>query len=112
MMAIQIMQIQLSVSSRSHMITGERNDGRNNVFPLLPFFSQYYAYLYSNVMAQSIRDKVDEYMNCEDIAMNFLVSHITRKPPLKVISQAVSHFLCPSPNSCLCHREFMYCFSW
>ena len=27
---------------------------------------------------------VDQYMNCEDIAMNFLVSHITRKPPLKV----------------------------
>ena len=23
-------------------------------------------------------------MNCEDIAMNFLVSHITRKPPIKV----------------------------
>ena len=36
-------------------------------------------------MPQVIRDKVDEYMNCEDIAMNFLVSHITRKPPLKVI---------------------------
>ena len=27
---------------------------------------------------------VDQYMNCEDIAMNFLVSHITRKPPVKV----------------------------
>ena len=27
---------------------------------------------------------VDQYMNCEDIAMNFLVSHVTRKPPLKV----------------------------
>jgi Glycosyl transferase family 64 domain len=35
-------------------------------------------------MPQAIRDKVDEYMNCEDIAMNFLVSHITRKPPVKV----------------------------
>ena len=30
------------------------------------------------------REKVDEYMNCEDIAMNFLVSDITRKAPLKV----------------------------
>lgn len=35
-------------------------------------------------MPQQIRDKVDEYMNCEDIAMNFLVSHVTRKPPVKV----------------------------
>lgn len=45
---------------------------------------QYYAYLYSYVMPQAIRDMVDEYINCEDIAMNFLVSHITRKPPIKV----------------------------
>ena len=37
-------------------------------------------------MPQVIRDKVDEYMNCEDLAMNFLVSHITRKPPIKVCS--------------------------
>lgn len=35
-------------------------------------------------MPETIRHKVDEYMNCEDIAMNYLVSHITRKPPLKV----------------------------
>ena len=35
-------------------------------------------------MPQAIRDKVDEYLNCEDLAMNFLVSHITRKPPIKV----------------------------
>lgn len=45
---------------------------------------QYYAYLYSYVMPQAIRDMVDEYINCEDIAMNFLVSHLTRKPPIKV----------------------------
>ena len=45
---------------------------------------QYYAYLYSYQMPQAIRDKVDEYLNCEDIAMNFLVAHVTRKPPIKV----------------------------
>ena len=38
-------------------------------------------------MDSLIRDKVDEYMNCEDIAFNFLVSHLTRKPPLKVTSR-------------------------
>ena len=48
-------------------------------------FIQYFAYLYFHWMPQVIRDKVDEYMNCEDIAMNFLVSHITRKPPIKVL---------------------------
>lgn len=45
---------------------------------------QYYLYLYSQWLPQEVRDTVDKFMNCEDIAMNFLVSHITRKPPLKV----------------------------
>lgn len=57
------------------------------------FFHKYYSYLYSHWMAQAIRDKVDEYMNCEDIAMNFLVSHVTRKPPIKVTSRWT--FRCP-----------------
>lgn len=48
------------------------------------FFHKYYTYLYSYWLPQAIRDKVDQYMNCEDIAMNFLVSHFTRKPPIKV----------------------------
>lgn len=58
----------------------------SNVVPFYPF--QYYAYLYSYVMPQAIRDMVDEYINCEDIAMNFLVSHLTRKPPIKVKRRA------------------------
>ncbi|XP_042902881.1 exostosin-3 [Parasteatoda tepidariorum] len=57
------------------------------------FFHKYYTYLYSYSMPQVIRDKVDEYMNCEDIAMNFLVSHVTRKPPIKVTSRWT--FRCP-----------------
>ncbi|ELT98834.1 hypothetical protein CAPTEDRAFT_226944 [Capitella teleta] len=57
------------------------------------FFHKYYAYMYSYVMPQAIRDKVDEYLNCEDLAMNFLVSHITRKPPIKVTSRWT--FRCP-----------------
>ncbi|XP_055839540.1 exostosin-3 [Episyrphus balteatus] len=57
------------------------------------FVHRYYLYLYSYYLPQAIRDKVDEYMNCEDIAMNFLVSHITRKPPVKVTSRWT--FRCP-----------------
>lgn len=48
------------------------------------FIHKHYTYLYTHWLPQAIRDKVDEYMNCEDIAMNFLISHITRKPPVKV----------------------------
>ena len=51
---------------------------------------QYYMYVYSYVMPQAIRDKVDEYLNCEDIAMNFLVSHITRRPPIKVQNTSIT----------------------
>uniref|UniRef100_A0A1B6CK88 glucuronosyl-galactosyl-proteoglycan 4-alpha-N-acetylglucosaminyltransferase n=1 Tax=Clastoptera arizonana TaxID=38151 RepID=A0A1B6CK88_9HEMI len=57
------------------------------------FIHKYYTYLYTHWLPQAIRDKVDEYMNCEDIAMNFLVSHITRKPPVKVTSRWT--FRCP-----------------
>ncbi|RWS27321.1 exostosin-3-like protein [Leptotrombidium deliense] len=57
------------------------------------FLHKYYTYLYTYSMPSSIRRRVDEYMNCEDIAMNFLVSHITRKPPLKVTSRWT--FRCP-----------------
>ena len=52
--------------------------------PAPPTHAQYYLYLYSQWLPQEIRDTVDKFMNCEDIAMNFLVSHITRRPPLKV----------------------------
>lgn len=57
------------------------------------FFHKYYTYLYTFGLPQAIREKVDEFMNCEDIAMNFLVSHVTRKPPVKVTSRWT--FRCP-----------------
>nr|CAB3244016.1 exostosin-like 3 [Phallusia mammillata] len=57
------------------------------------FFHKYYMYLYTHWMPSAIREIVDEYMNCEDIAINFLVSHITRQPPVKVTSRWT--FRCP-----------------
>lgn len=47
-------------------------------------FHKYYSYVYTYKMPQAIRELVDNYMNCEDIAFNFLVAHMTRKPPIKV----------------------------
>lgn len=38
-------------------------------------------------MPQVIREKVDEFMNCEDLAMNFFVAHLTRQPPIKATSK-------------------------
>ena len=57
------------------------------------FFHKYYSYAYTELMPSAIREKVDEYMNCEDLAMNFLISHLTRQPPVKVTSRWT--FRCP-----------------
>jgi len=35
-------------------------------------------------MPAEIRNYVDGRMNCEDIAMNFLIANRTGKPPIKV----------------------------
>lgn len=47
---------------------------------------------------------VDEYINCEDIAMNFLVSHITRKPPIKVGAVTCGKVCARTLYSCFCLR--------
>lgn len=44
-------------------------------------------------MPAAIRRWVDERMNCEDIAMNFLVSNVTGKAPIKVTPR--KKFKCP-----------------
>lgn len=36
------------------------------------------------MMPSYIRDWVDKHMNCEDIAMNFMVTNYTGKAPIKV----------------------------
>lgn len=57
------------------------------------FYHHYYNYLYTYVMSETIRKWVDDNMNCEDIAMNFLVSNITGKAPIKVTPR--KKFKCP-----------------
>lgn len=51
------------------------------------FVFQYFNYLYTYKMPGDIKNWVDAHMNCEDIAMNFLVANITGKAPIKVQSQ-------------------------
>ena len=63
------------------------------------FYHKYYSYIYTHVMSPTIRETVDNFMNCEDLAMNFLISHLTRKPPVKVTSRWT--FRCPGCPSTL-----------
>lgn len=48
------------------------------------FMHKYWSYLYTTHLPSGVRNWVDYHMNCEDIAMNFLVANITNKPPIKV----------------------------
>ena len=57
------------------------------------FYHKYYSYIYFQNMPEAIRDKVDEFMNCEDLAMNFLIADLTRQPPIKTTSRFT--FRCP-----------------
>jgi hypothetical protein len=47
------------------------------------FLHRNYLYAYWTIMSPAIREWVDKLTNCEDIAMNFLVSHLVRKPHIK-----------------------------
>uniref|UniRef100_A0A1I7YEY2 Exostosin domain-containing protein n=1 Tax=Steinernema glaseri TaxID=37863 RepID=A0A1I7YEY2_9BILA len=58
---------------------------------------------YTHHMPAAIRAKVDELKNCEDIAMNFLASHITRKPPVKTTSKWTLR--CPTCTESLSNDE-------
>ena len=60
---------------------------------LMRFLFQYWSYAYTNSMPGDIKEWVDEHMNCEDIAMNFLVANFTKKPPIKVAPR--KKFKCP-----------------
>uniref|UniRef100_A0A3B3Q3I0 Exostosin glycosyltransferase 1 n=1 Tax=Paramormyrops kingsleyae TaxID=1676925 RepID=A0A3B3Q3I0_9TELE len=47
-------------------------------------YHRYYHYLYTNFLPASLKNMVDQLANCEDILMNFLVSAVTKLPPIKV----------------------------
>uniref|UniRef100_A0A7E4ULF6 Glyco_transf_64 domain-containing protein n=1 Tax=Panagrellus redivivus TaxID=6233 RepID=A0A7E4ULF6_PANRE len=51
------------------------------------FIHKSYLYAYTYYLPKAIHNRVDEVMNCEDIAMNFLVAHLTRQPPIKTTSK-------------------------
>lgn len=40
--------------------------------------------MYTYGMPGNLKQWVDEHINCEDIAMNFLVTNVTGKAPIKV----------------------------
>uniref|UniRef100_A0AAQ6A2S0 Exostosin GT47 domain-containing protein n=1 Tax=Amphiprion ocellaris TaxID=80972 RepID=A0AAQ6A2S0_AMPOC len=47
-------------------------------------YHRYYHYLYTTYLPASLKTMVDQMSNCEDILMNFLVSSVSKLPPIKV----------------------------
>uniref|UniRef100_A0A8C0GWK6 Exostosin-like 1 n=1 Tax=Chelonoidis abingdonii TaxID=106734 RepID=A0A8C0GWK6_CHEAB len=65
------------------------------------FYHRYYHSLFTNYLPASLRSLIDQLSNCEDILMNFLVSAVTKLPPIKVTQkkqhqEAAPH--CPVPE--------------
>lgn len=57
------------------------------------FHHKYFSHAFTYMMPSSVRDWVDKHMNCEDIAMNFLIANYTGKAPIKVTPR--KRFKCP-----------------
>nr|CAD2181850.1 unnamed protein product [Meloidogyne enterolobii] len=70
------------------------------------FLHIFYLQAYTYHMPQIIRDKVDEWTNCEDLAMNFLVSHLSRKPPIKTTSKWTLR--CPTCKESLSNNLYYF----
>lgn len=92
--------------SRLHVwdnVTGHwkyESEWTNNISMVLTgvsFYHKYWNYMYTKVLPKSVRDWVDDHMNCEDIAMNFLVANVTNKAPIKVTPR--KKFKCPQCTS-------------
>ncbi|ELU10993.1 hypothetical protein CAPTEDRAFT_157657 [Capitella teleta] len=61
------------------------------------FHHKYYSYVYTNSLPGNIKTWVDDMINCEDIAMNFLIANLTGKASIKVAPR--QKFKCPEcPN--------------
>ena len=67
------------------------------------FYNKYWHHKFTNnpsIEGKEIKDWLDQKMNCEDIAMNFLVANITGKAPIKVTPR--KKFKCSTPQ---CNNE-------
>ncbi|XP_043269828.1 exostosin-2 [Venturia canescens] len=88
--------------SRTHTLDNKTNywkyesEWTNRISMVLTgaaFHHKFWTYMYTTAMPGDIKSWVDDHMNCEDIAMNFLIANITGKAPIKVTPK--KKFRCP-----------------
>ena len=98
-LCIRIPLIKLCTFIHSHIFQAYTSKWGNEYSMILPgaaFYHRYYADLFSTKLSQSLIEYVDNVSNCEDILINFLISHVTRKPPIKVTQR--KKYQEPSPS--------------
>ncbi|KAK2144202.1 hypothetical protein LSH36_777g02081 [Paralvinella palmiformis] len=54
------------------------------VLTVSAFYHKYYGYLYYHWLSPATQQLIGQSENCEDILMNFLISHVTKLPPIKL----------------------------
>lgn len=71
-------------SKRSWGYTSKWTNDYSIILTGAAFYHRYYNTLYTELLSSTLHKTVEQSQNCEDILMNFLVSHVTRRPPIKV----------------------------
>ena len=72
------------------------------------FIHIYYYRLFSSLPPSSIA-KVDEYANCEDILVNFMVSHVTGKSIESILTSKLSSNGNKIPFCVVMSPQLLYC---
>uniref|UniRef100_A0A0R3RHE5 Exostosin-2 n=1 Tax=Elaeophora elaphi TaxID=1147741 RepID=A0A0R3RHE5_9BILA len=80
-------------STKSYEYHAEWINSMNIILMGAAFYHKYYGMLYHELLPREMIDYVEKNKNCEDIAMNFLISGVTGKSPLKVTPR--KKFVCP-----------------
>ncbi|KAK2705665.1 hypothetical protein QYM36_015892 [Artemia franciscana] len=83
--------------SNSWVYDSEWGNSYSLVLTGASFYHKYWHHIYATDLPPAVKKFVDDHMNCEDIAMNFLVANKTGKSPIKVGPR--KKFKCPSCTS-------------
>ena len=70
------------------------------------FYHRYYHYYFYYMLDERIQEKINELNDCEDIAFNYMISDLTRKPPIKVTGKTT--FNCTLCSNTENIRDQMY----
>lgn len=81
----------------SFLYQSEWSNDVSMVLTGVSFYHKIYNHLFTYKMPKKIIRYIDKRMNCEDIAMNFLIANLTKKAPIKVTAR--KRFICPQCSS-------------